>query len=331
MCIVFLAVGLFCIISWFEQPKISAPHSATKNLKKGKISTVKSPVKHKAVSLVKANASPASSVTKVPRAVLATEKIAHGKSLHDTCNVKVAAVKKIKFFPAEVEVGLEKSFYSVMSVDSSIWKKKFGWPSKREVKWLANSTWGELAGNLCDYFKIRDCFKIIMAIFVHESSASPWAVNTSSGAVGGGQVVHKTARLLAAAKECQFPVEYLNRAYPEQNIFLIIVLFKINLGIAKSRGYDNYRDWAILYHYAGPAVAEDTAAAHGGLYNVPFVQSILTIESIDSREAPAWAQSLWAKEDWATIENIRRIAGGQKPQKITPRKIDVATANADAD
>jgi hypothetical protein len=328
MCIVLLAIGIFCFITWFEQSKISTPHSVTRNLKKAKTDMAvasRLTANHQTAKSVKANGP---SVPTAAKVALTEKRSKHNKASQEAAK---ASAKKIKFFPAEVAVGLEELFYSKAKVDSSIWKPNLGWPSIREIKWLANNTWGELAKGLCDYFKIGDCFKIIMAIFVHESSASPWAVNTSSGAVGGCQVVHKTARLLVAAKECQFPIEYLNRACPEQNLFLTIVLFKTNLAIAKSRGYKNYRDWAILYHYAGPGAAEDTAAAYGGLYNVPFVQSILGIENLKSKEAPNWAQNLWAKEDWATIENIRRLAGRRSPPKSVPSNLNIVQADADAD
>jgi Transglycosylase SLT domain len=265
---------------------------------------------------------PASPAKKISSPAESKSKL--GKSFSDA---KKTTMKKIKFFPAEVLAGLENSFRSKATVDSSIWKPSFGWPSLREVKWLARNTWGELAKSLCDYYKIGNCFSLIMDIFDHESNASPWAVNTSSGAVGLGQIVFKTGKNLSVAKECNIPAECLNRAFPEQNILNIIVLFKRNLAIFKAKGYENYRDWAILAHYAGPLAAEDTAAAHGGLYEVPFVQSILAIENLKPKVAPVWAQNLWAKEDWATIENIRRLAGGRTSKRV----ITASIASADND
>jgi hypothetical protein len=238
--------------------------------------------------------------------------------------------RTIRFFPAEVAAGLEESFKSVTSVDSSVWRPKLGWPTARETKWLIRKKWGGLIKELCAYFGISDCVWIIEQINHHESAASPWAVNVISGATGNGQLVYKTAKYMASTEKCKIPIEFLNRSIPEQNLLITTALFATNLATAKKRGYKNYRDWAILYHYAGSEAAEDTAANHGGLYNVPFIQSILAGEKMQPKEAPLWAQKLWAKEDWATIENIRRIAGGEKPVKAAPIEVDFADALADS-
>jgi hypothetical protein len=229
---------------------------------------------------------------------------------------KKADSARIKFFPAEISAGLRESFHSQWAVDSSIWKPSYGWPSTREIKWLTYKSWGEYAKALCDYFKISDCYDIIMAISVHESSASPWAINDSSGATGLLQLVFNTADFVAAAKECGIPREFLNRGRPEQNIFVAIVLFKKNLKIFKDRGYQNCRDWAIMAHYSGAGAAEDSVRNYGGLYQTPFYQSIMALAKLNSSPAPVWAQNLWAREDWRTVENIRHLAGGMPPKRV---------------
>lgn len=217
--------------------------------------------------------------------------------------------KKIRIFPAEKK--FLEFFNSSEGVDSSTWKPSYGWPTSRQIKWLAVNCWGDFIGSCCDFLKMKECTDIIISIFCHESSASPFAINHSSGALGPGQTVFTTGKNLSRDKRIQVPPEYIDRTCPEQTSLMIAVLFKTNMGFFKAKGYKNYRDWAILAHYTGALNAEDTANYYGGLYETPFYKSIVAFMKTKPAVAPEWAQGLWRGQEWATIERIRQQAMGR--------------------
>jgi hypothetical protein len=221
--------------------------------------------------------------------------------------------KKIRFYPAEEKFA--RLIYSEEEIDSSVWKPSYGWPTSRQIKWLAVKSWGEFAKDCCEFVGIAGYEDTILSISCRESSASPLAMNNSSGAFGSSQVVFTTAKKLAPDKRIQIPFDEINRACPRQNILMSAVLYKNNMDIFRKKGYDNYRDWAILAHYAGDKNAEDTAAYYGGLYETPFYKAVVAYINIKKPvPAPLWAQKLWADEDWVTIERIRRLTLGKPVQ-----------------
>ena len=235
--------------------------------------------------------------------------------------------KKLRLFKSEKH--LKEYFKDSLAVDSSLWRRNLGWPSKSQIKWLVEATWGEYIRGVCEYLKIPEYANLILSIAVHESSGSPHAVNRQSGATGLGQPVYSTADLYAALEECNIPQEYLDRSDPEQNILIYAVLFKHNLNICRRRKYSNAKDWAILYHYTGPKAAADTAAYYAekdfqkadstatfersaaDVYATPFWKSISHIMRMKPVEAPDWAKELWRSRDWENVEKIRLLVGGR--------------------
>jgi hypothetical protein len=224
----------------------------------------------------------------------------------DVPNTIVIETPKKKMYFCHPEVKVAEMFFEFrtrkrIEVDPMIWQPSDGWLSNAQLKWVVEKKWGAMIMDLCVYFNMSNCYDDIVAIIVHESMGSPWAVNDISGATGLGQFVFTTAMMFTFSEEYldQFTeldraavekiinqgqktkkgkgkrkfdfkdyffssVQDLNRADPVFNIILTIIHFKKNYDTFKGWGYKNPIDWADLGHNTGSGGAADTAAFYAG-------------------------------------------------------------------